>query len=365
MSLGCENDAGVHTSFAQLKRELGLWGAFHNAPVGATFELTPYCNLNCPMCYVHLDPARAALQGKHLTGKQWLEIARQSADMGTLQVTLTGGEPFLHPDFWEIYEGIVQMGILPIIYTNGCLIDEKIVERFKAFPPHNIKISIYGASDQTYEAMCGVKNGFTRLSHAIDLLKEAGIPFYTTATMVRENVQDLGEMYRFAVDKQISFTHTFAVTGNQRDAISTPHESRLTNRELRWSLEALEAEKRPERKEAFAFCTGYGTSYCITWHGRMTFCNFAHKPYVRITDPIDLKQVWEEMLAKTRQIKVPAECATCEYYMFCKRCPGLLASESGDPEKATPSFCQQAKDMYEQYVRLKAEKEAEGSCPTV
>lgn len=359
MSLGCDNDVGVHSNFAQLKRELGVWGAFNSAPVSATFELTPYCNLNCPMCYVHLDPVRAAKQGKHFTGKQWLEIARQSAEMGTLILTLTGGEPLLHPDFWEIYEGVIKMGMLPIIFTNGCLIDEKVVEKLKEYPPHNIKISIYGASDETYETMCGVKNGFTKLSHALDLLKESGLRFYTTTTVVRENAHDLGNMYRFAAEKQIPFTHTFAVTGNQRDAISNPDNSRIDSTSIRWTLEALEAEKRPEKKEAFAFCSSYGTSYGITWHGHMTYCTFATAPYAQVKEPINLREVWKEMLSKTDAIKVPAECADCPYYMFCQRCPGLLAAESGDPEKVTPAFCRRAEDMYNLYMKLKAEKEAQ------
>ena len=358
MSIGCEAERGMQESFARLKKELGVWASFNDMPISGTFELTPYCNLNCPMCYVHLDPIRAAKQGKHLTGKQWLEIARQAAEMGVLILTLTGGEPFLHPDFWEIYEGIVKMGILPHIYTNGCLIDEKIVERLKQYPPYNMKISIYGASDETYESMCGVKHGFTKVSHAIDLLKEAGIPFYTTSTIVRENAHDLAAMYRFAVEKQIPFNHTLAVTGTVRDSIADPHASRINNNELKFTLEALEKEKRPIVKKPFAFCGGYGVSFDISWHGHLGYCNFATKPYVQLSDPIDFPAAWQEMLRLTGQIKIPAECESCEWAMFCKRCPGLLCSESGEPDKVSPEFCRQAEEMYRAYIKLKAEAES-------
>lgn len=359
MSIGCDNDVGVHASFAQLKRELGVWGAINHAPTSATFELTPYCNLNCPMCYVHLDPVSAAKQGKHLTGAQWLEIARQTAELGTLIVTITGGEPFLHPDFWEIYEGVIKLGMLPHIYTNGCLIDEKVVERLREYPPHNMKISIYGASDETYEKMCGVKNGFTRLTHGLKLLREAGINFYTSCTVVRENAFDLPELYRFAYEHQYRFFHTLGVTGTQRGSIADPQKSRIHSDEINWTLEALEAERRPKVDNAFAFCGGYGNSYGITWNGRMIYCTFATKPYAQIAEPINVAAAWKEMLEKTSAIRFPKECDTCEYVEFCKRCPGLLASESGDPEKVSPAFCRQAEGLYRAYVKLKAEKEAE------
>lgn len=359
MSFGCENDIGTHSSFARLKKELGLWGSLNSAPISGTLELTPYCNLNCPMCYVHLDPIRAAKQGKHLTGAQWLEIVRQAADMGTFMLTITGGEPFLHPDFWEIYEGVIKMGILPILYTNGCLINEQIVERLKAYPPHRMKISIYGASDETYETMCGVKGGFTKLSRAIDLLKEAGIPFFTTSTVVRQNAHDLYAMYKFAYEKQIPFEHTFAVTGTQRDALADPHASRLASADMQWSLAALEKEMRPATKNPFAFCASYGTSFSITWHGRLSYCTFATKPYVQLADPIDFPSAWREMIRKTKEIRIPPECDTCEWYMFCKRCPGLLCSESGESDKVDPTFCRQAEEMYRIYQKLKAEAEAE------
>ena len=359
MSLGCEHDVGTHSSFDKLTRELGVWASFHGAPVSGTLELTPYCNLNCPMCYVHLDPIRAAKQGKHLTGKQWLEIIRQARDEGTLMLTVTGGEPFLHPDFWEIYEGIVTMGILPTIYTNGCLIDERIVERLKQYPPHNMKISIYGASDETYESMCGVKNGFTKLSHAIDLLKEAGIRFFTTSTIVHENAHDLAAMYRFAAEKQIPFNHTFAVTGTVRDAIADPHASRIGVNEMLFTLRGLEKEKRPATKRAFAFCSSYGTSFNVSWHGRVGYCTFAIKPYVQLTDPIDFPAAWMQVLEMTKAIQVPPECDDCEWYMFCKRCPGLLCSESGEPDRVSPAFCKQAEEMYRVYQKLKAEEAAQ------
>lgn len=358
MSIDCEQDVAVAPEFQTLKKELSLWAKIQKFPLYATYELTPLCNLRCPMCYVRLDSKCMAAQGKMMSAKEWLEIARQSRDMGTLFVTLTGGEPLLHPEFWEIYNGMTELGLLVAIYTNGCLIDEEVVKKLKANPPHNMKISIYGASDETYASMCGVKDGFTRVSHAIDLMNESGLPFFCTSTVVHENMHDLAAMYRFAAEKKIKFFHSSAIALSARGALSDPLKSRTMPVEEGWTLAMLEKDKRPRDLRPFAFCGGRGTSYFLTWHGHLSFCGFATKPYAQVAEPIDIPAAWEEMNRLADEIRTPEKCKTCEHAEFCKRCPGLLASESGDPEKVSDTFCMQAAERHRIYDELKA-KEAE------
>jgi MoaA/NifB/PqqE/SkfB family radical SAM enzyme len=364
MSIGCDRDFGLSPEFSQIEKEMTIWAKIHKFPLNVTYELTPFCNFKCPMCYVRLDPARAAKQGKMMSGKQWLEIMRQTKEMGALFVTLTGGEPFMHPDFWEIYEGAVEMGMLVTIYSNASLINERIVERLKKNPPHNMKLSLYGTCNETYERMCGVKDGFDKVSRAIDLLKEADLPFFCTATIIKDNMEELAEFYRFAAEKQIPFFHTAAVANTQRDAIADPLAVRISDQNLRWSLEGLEQARHKPATDPFAACPPHGIAYFMTWHGRMQFCGFAAKPYTQLGDPINVAETWKAMCDRCDTIRIPDACADCLYAEFCRRCPGVLAAESGDPEQVCESFCSQARDMYELYHQLKAAKEAEQSQET-
>ena len=71
-------------------------------PVSGTFELTQRCNFGCEMCYVHdctqkTDP---------LSARDWLSLARQAKDAGTVFLLLTGGEPLIRDDFEEIYRSL-------------------------------------------------------------------------------------------------------------------------------------------------------------------------------------------------------------------------------------------------------------------
>ena len=95
-------------------------------PLNGSLELLPLCNMNCDMCYVSLSREEMERQGRLRTADEWLEIGRQMKDAGVLFLLLTGGEPFLYPDFKRLYLGLRQMGMILTINTNGTLIDEDL-----------------------------------------------------------------------------------------------------------------------------------------------------------------------------------------------------------------------------------------------
>ena len=104
-------------------------------PANGSIELLPLCNMNCDMCYVRLSREEMERQGRLRTADEWLEIGRQMKDAGVLFLLLTGGEPFLYPDFKRLYLGLRQMGMILTINTNGTLIDEDLAEFFGKYKP--------------------------------------------------------------------------------------------------------------------------------------------------------------------------------------------------------------------------------------
>ena len=137
-------------------------------PLSGTFELSPVCNLACKMCYVRKTPAEVAASPRPPVGLiQWLSIAEQARDAGMLYLLLTGGEPFLWQDFWPLYERLSTMGFLISINSNGTLLDEARVARLAEHPPTRINITLYGAGNETYEALCGRSGMFDRVDRAV------------------------------------------------------------------------------------------------------------------------------------------------------------------------------------------------------
>lgn len=333
--------------------------AFRNRfPLSATFELTPLCNFSCVMCYVHLTPEQMKEQGKMLTAQEWIELAKQAKEMGTLYLTLTGGEPFTRPDFWEIYSRLNEMGFLISVLSNGYMIDEDIIQKFREYGmPYMMKLSVYGASDKTYLKTCGVADGYTKFEKALALIKEAEIPVAVTATLVRENADDLPKLSATAKKWNVPFTHTLTVVKSARGAVNSAETSRIPFDEFvdGMSLEKLERNKFPPLKTPFAWCSSYGTSAWITWNGKVQLCSFMNAPCSTLEH--GLESAWRELNEKLDSLKSPPECAECEYSEFCQRCPGILCGESGNAEKIDAALCNTAKRLYEAYKKLTKEEQ--------
>ena len=335
---------------------VSMWAKLSKTPLNTTFELTPFCNFSCVMCYVRLNKEMAHKQGEMLTAEQWLDIARQAKDAGTLNLTLTGGEPLTHPDFWKIYAELNKMGFLIYLLSNGSLIDEQAIENFRIYGmPHIVKLTVYGASDETYKKICGSTDGFTRVSKAIDLLKEAGVPVKLTSTIVKENACDLQQIYAFAREKGLPMQHTISVHKSSRGSLNSAESSRFEFADFpeEITLKALEESKFPPIDSPFAWCASRGQNLVVTWHGHFQLCTTLSEPYVQYSG--NLLSDFHKLDKLLDEIKSPDECQDCEWKEFCQRCPGILCSESGHPEKIDKAFCLMAKRLQDLYLKKKEE----------
>ena len=164
-------------------------------PLNGTFELTPCCNMACKMCYVRLTPQQQRAIAPLHTAEQWLELGRIAKENGMLYLLITGGEPLVHPQFKEILQGLHKMGLIISINTNGTLIDENVVAWLKETPPVRFNITLYGASNETYERLCGNPHGFTQVTKAIRLLTEAGMAVKLNCSVTPYNPADLDGIF--------------------------------------------------------------------------------------------------------------------------------------------------------------------------
>ena len=101
-------------------------------PLAGTFELSPVCNFSCKMCYVRKTPAQLEKEGKQLYSvEKWIKLASECKDAGMLYLLLTGGEPFLYPEFRTLYETLHSMGLVLSINSNASMIDDETVAWLK------------------------------------------------------------------------------------------------------------------------------------------------------------------------------------------------------------------------------------------
>lgn len=320
-------------------------------PYKGVFELTPRCNFNCNMCYVHLKPEQIPSAGRELSTGEWLEIGREAQKAGIMELTLTGGEPFVRSDFRQLYEAFHDMGFLIQIFSNGYLIDETAVRWLKERPPKAVRFTLYGASDESYEKVCGIRDGFSRVKKSVDLLKQNSIPLYLVATITKENQHELDQIYRFARDNHMPIIHTDSliqpVRGAQSDVSEHQVERKLPPREVIMELRKRNKGKYPRKicTDPLSVCGNYRKGCWVTWSGNMQLCAFLTEPAVPVHEG-HFMDAWHDLLNQVEQLRWPEDCEECKYAQYCDRCPGILYAEAGENGKISKSICRQAEFNY-------------------
>jgi len=331
--------------------------------LSAKIELLPVCNLNCRMCYIRTDMETVRTQGGLLPVEKWLFLAKQLREAGTLFLLLTGGEIFMYPEFERLYEGLCKMGFLITLNTNATMIDEKRIDWLSKKPPQLVSISLYGASDETYESLCGQKHAFSKVDRAINLLIEKGIRVELKTMLNPLNIHDAQAMADYAKGKGIfyeatpyAFPPVRKCDGSEAfrfDPCEAAMQTLENQRRIYGEQGYVEAVARRLRKyvdtkaqnceELYGFTCGASNSSCwITWQGRMTPCGLIAEPY---TLPLELgvADAWTELKAKCDQILMSSKCLKCDKREICIVCPAGNLAETGSFDQASPFHCEMAK----------------------
>lgn len=314
------------------------------SPIQATFELTPQCDFNCRMCYVHIpeDKISQTGRGKELTAEQWLEIGRQAADMGVISLCITGGDPICHPEFEAIWTGLSRMGFQITLQTNASQLSKKILELLEEYPPYEVKVTLYGSNDEIYRDVCRVEKGFTRTDKGIQALKELNIPIQLVTTFIKQNKDDAQNIADYAEQNQLfSWFYSTSCYPSLRGADSEARECALDP----WTLGCEDETSRlwnkglmKEEKKPCEMCSGYRTSFDISWDGDMRFCLFLDKPNIWVLDK-PLEKCWKELLVFWEESKWPDECYSCDIKKRCIRCLAHLACYSGGLSQLDSKYC--------------------------
>lgn len=340
-------------------------------PLNGTFELTPCCNMACKMCYVRMTKQQQEAIAPLRTAQQWLDLGQQIRDQGMLYLLLTGGEPFLRPDFREIFQGLHKMGLIISINTNGTLIDEDCVRWLQETPPSRMNITLYGASDATYERLCGNPKGFTQVTNAIRMLREAGILVKLNCSLTPENAADLPEMFRFARENQLVIqASSYMFPPLRRDETQVGRNARFTEEEAAYYfaqilhnqvgeesyLKMMEEEGLPQLPQdpnedcpdlpgEGIRCRAGKCSFWVTWNGMLLPCGMFPTSFGIDLDAHSFESAWAMTKEQSAAIRLPAKCRDCVARDTCKTCAAMVYTETGSFTKVPQYRC----DMMRQY----------------
>ena len=329
-------------------------GVREGIPVSGTFELTQRCNFNCKMCYVH----DCTKKKDALSTEDWLNLAQQAKEAGTIFLLLTGGEPLFRDDFEQIYTSLVKMGFLVSINTNGSLL-EKYTQLFDKLPPTRINISLYGAGNSAYNELCG-NNAFDKVISSIKQMQNLGISLRFNTIFTPENIADYKQIIDISREfnsplKPTTYSYPPIRLGEKNTdyrfspEMASEHIFRIDEYRLDENLHKSRMDKILELPMGFGenrvCCRAGRASYWITADGIMRPCGMMPAPDSRpLVD--GFQKAWTDIKSDTEKIRLPEECLTCKYAGICNVCAAMCKAETGEFNKVPHYICRMTEHLY-------------------
>ncbi len=361
--------------YSTVEQRLFQNAGLQRVPLSGSLELLPLCNLECKMCYVRLTSSELETKGRLLQVDEWLKLATELREEGVLFLLLTGGEPFIYPEFRRLYLALRHMGFILTINTNGTLITSELADFLGKYPPRRVNVTLYGASSDTYSRLCGSAAGFEKTMQGIELLLQHGVQVKMNVSAVKENLCDIEEIRRIADSFNIPVTIDTYMQMSTRERVKQYDSSvRLTPEEaasvsfnsLRYSMnptdfhqyvyqkiedidkDAQDTDTVRDRKR-YMNCMAGKCSFTVNWQGYLRPCAVLSVPSLPVLE-LGFHEAWKQLSEITKEIELNQRCAACKFRSICRTCAAAALYETGDFGGVPAYKCQYAKALYQHFL---------------
>lgn len=332
-------------SYDEFSERIHAQSAGQRIPTDGAIEVTFRCNLRCHHCYVVREAE------EELTTGEICRILDEIAEEGCFWLLLTGGEPFLRNDFFDIYVYAKRKGFIITLFTNGTLITSEIADFLKKWPPFSLEMSLYGMTEETYEKFTGVPGSFKSCMKGISLILERKIPLKLKTIVTTINKDELWKIKEFSESLGVDFRFDPHISARV-DGSKEPCELRISPEEV-VQLDLMDGGRSKEWKEfcqkywgkvnndLLYTCGGGVSSFSIDPYGRMSVCEVSRSPSYDLRKG-SFREGWHDFfpsLHKQKAVK-DTKCRHCDLMSLCGQCPGWAQLENGDPESPVEYLCQ-------------------------
>jgi PqqA peptide cyclase len=165
-------------------------------PIAMLAELTHRCPLQCPYCSNPLDLMKA---DREMATGDWLDLFEQAADLGVLQVHLSGGEPTLRRDLEELVARLAARGVYTNLITAGIGLSEARIAALAEAGLDHVQLSLQGARAETADLVGNYKGALARKIDVAHHVRAAGLPLTINAPIHRHNIDEVEEFIELAL----------------------------------------------------------------------------------------------------------------------------------------------------------------------
>jgi MoaA/NifB/PqqE/SkfB family radical SAM enzyme len=332
-------------------------------PLSGSVDLTNRCNLRCVHCYIGNKGTGKANRKKGLNTSQWIGLIDDMADAGCLFLLMTGGEPLLRKDFAEIYSYAKHRGLLITVFTNGTLITDNILSLFDDLPPYSVEISLYGATEKTYESISGAVGSYEKCLKGIERLLDLKVNLKLKTVLLTLNSHELDSMEQMAKDRGVRFRFDAAIfpslKGDKGPLRFRVDPKEAIEKEVADHKRLQQWREHFDRMQALPFsdnlfnCGAGLTAFHIDVYGRMKPCLMVQTLQHDLSQST-FSEAWDKVMPqiRTRKLDPGNVCARCEKSILCGYCPAFFHLENGTEDVRSEYLCALGQHRFEAVQRM-------------
>ena len=343
------------------------------------WEITRSCNLFCAHCR---SSSTAGAYENELSTEECLHLIDGILEVGKPVIILSGGEPLLRHDLFQIAKYAVEKGLRVVMGSNGTLITEEVAAKLKTIPISRVAVSIDFPTPELQDKFRGKAGAFQTAIAGIARLRQASIEVQINSTITRLNVRYLNELLDLALEAGAVAFHPFMLVPTGRGKgletvemspeeyertlnwvydkqkglgnriffkpTDAPHYQRIVRqRDSRADPQGVllgEKSATKARKDALNSMTRgclAGTGFCFISHrGRVQGCGYLDVGAGNIRDH-SFGKIWmnSTLFRELRDLSnIKGKCGICEYKGVCGGCRARAYESTGDYLEAEP-YC--------------------------
>ena len=323
------------------------------------WETTLRCNAKCKHCGSRAGE-NLRIEDELTTDeiKNTFKSIAKKYDVTKILINVTGGEPLVRQDLFEVMEYATNLGYHWGITTNGMLIDDEIIKKMKDTKLATMSISIDGL-EESHDAFRGVKGGYKKIIENIEKLRREKFLhcFQVTTVVNKMNIGELDQMYEVMKQLEVDSWRVINMDpigrANDNSDLSLEREDyihllefiRDKNKEAKFDVTygcahftTMEFEK--EIRNNMFFCMSGYTTASILYNGDIYVCPNVERRKELIQGNVkkdDFVEVWENKFTWFRDLdKLKSkECEKCENWKYCRG----DSLHTWDFEESKPKLC--------------------------
>ncbi len=340
-------------------------------PKWIAWEITRRCNLNC----IHCRSSSERVMSKHpdfSTGEAF-RIIDDITDFAKPVVVLSGGEPLLRKDVFDIAKYGTEKGLRMCLATNGILVTDEVCNKIKESGIRIVSLSLDGSTAKVHDDFRSQEGAFSGTINAAKLFKKHDIEFLVNSSFTKRNQEEIPKVYKLSKELGATAWYMFMIvpTGRGEEIMNELISKEDYEDLLEWHYDMEKGEKdilvRPTcaphyyrvihqksrgkgekfKRRTLKFSTG-GAKGCIAAQvialidvdGNVLPCSYFPKSAGNVQEK-SFQDIWEnsELFKELRNFKgYKGKCGSCEYIGVCGGCRARAYSVYGDYLEEEP-FC--------------------------